>query len=380
MFLDGTWNWIANNTNVWRMKSLCVNADTHGVPQATYYDVGVNGLIGGLVAKGLELNIIEAYKWVIEEYEPGAEIYIFGFSRGAFTARSLAGLITMCGLPKLGAPLGIEQIYDRYKRTTEDNTIYDLCRMRDAGEIDEKTCSLEDRWMLRYSQLVDIKMVGVWDTVGKVGVPFGEIRNFSSKAFRYLHTGLRKPMLNCLHAIAIDEHRRAFPPTLWTIRKPHNPNQQMAPMRPIATCEQRWFVGAHGNIGGGYASDVLAQLPFRWLLHKAAKLGLEFRNEAELDGELAAASVIDSYKDFAWGAYSLVSRRTYREIDAPPSVDEKGTHIHVNETVDRSVFDYWRTGSYNSPIVEKWVKKKGVDPTAIKTSVRADDPNVAVSD
>jgi uncharacterized protein (DUF2235 family) len=260
VFLDGTWNWIANNTNVWRMKALCANADTHGVPQFTYYDIGVNGLIGGLVGQGLRQNIIEAYKWLVEEYEPDAEIFIFGFSRGAFTARSLTGFIAKCGLLKVGAPLSIEQLYDRYKRTTEDNTIWDLLEMHAKGEIDFDRCDLEDRWMIRYSQPVNIKMVGVWDTVGKYGVPFGEIQNFSSKSFGFIDTGLRRPLKYCFHAIAIDEHRKAFPPTLWTIRKPHDLEQKMAPMRDISQCEQRWFAGAHGNIGGGYANDVLALL------------------------------------------------------------------------------------------------------------------------
>ena len=109
VFLDGTWNWIANNTNVWRMKSLCANANTEGIKQLTNYDIGVNGLIGGLVGRGLRVNIIEAYKWLVEMYEPEDEIYFFGFSRGAFTARSLSGLIAKCGLLKAGAPLGIEQ-------------------------------------------------------------------------------------------------------------------------------------------------------------------------------------------------------------------------------------------------------------------------------
>ena len=289
VFLDGTWNWLVNNTNVWRMKSLCVNADTHGVPQVTYYDIGVNGLVGGLVGKGLRVNILEAYKWLVEEYEPGAEIFIFGFSRGAFTARSLTGFIAKCGLLKLGAPLSIEQLYDRYKRTTEDNTVWDLHNLHRDGKIDLETCDLEDRWLIRYSQCVDVEMVGVWDTVGRYGVPFGEIRNISSKSFGFLDTGLRKPIKHCFHAIAIDEHRAAFPPTLWTIRKPHDPKETMAVMRPITACEQRWFAGAHGNIGGGYANDVLAQIPFLWLLKKASDLGLAFREEAELDGKLSAA-------------------------------------------------------------------------------------------
>jgi hypothetical protein len=116
------------------------------------------------------------------------------------------------------------------------------------------------------------------------------------------------------------------------------------------------------------------------MLRKAANLGLKFRDQAELDGNLAGASVRNSYGEFAYGAYSMVSSRTYRQMDGPPKIDDKGTHIHVNETVDASVFEYWRTGGYKSWVVENWAKKKGIDPAAITTSVRADDPNIVVSD
>lgn len=156
------------------------------------------------------------------------------------------------------------------------------------------------------------------------------------------------------------------------------PSRRWRPCGHSKTCEQRWFAGAHGNVGGGYANDVLAQLPFRWLLRKAEGLGLQFRNEAELDGNLSKAAIADSFKDFAWGAYSMVSRRTYRQIDGPHEIDERGTHFQVNETIDASVFDYYRAGSYNSRTLGNWAKKKGVDLATINTSVCADKPNVSV--
>lgn len=151
-------------------------------------------------------------------------------------------------------------------------------------------------------------------------------------------------------------------------------------MRDISKCEQRWFAGAHGNIGGGYANDVLAQIPFRWLMRKASSLGLSFKDEAELDGKLANSIVRDSFRDFAWGAYWLVSNRTYREIDGPPLVDKRGTHLHVNETIDSSVFEFARVGTYRSCPIKEWARRKGVDPKAIKNSVRADNPSTEVDD
>lgn len=112
LFLDGTWNAVGDNTNVWRLKSLCSETSADGLPHVTYYDVGVNGFLGGTFGKGLSENVAEAYKWLMDQYNPEDEIFIFGFSRGAYTARSLAGFIAKYGLLRPGAPLGVNQLYD----------------------------------------------------------------------------------------------------------------------------------------------------------------------------------------------------------------------------------------------------------------------------
>src|ERR1700722_16474581 len=99
LFLDGTWNTLNNNTNIWRMKSLCRQSES----QMSYYSAGVGTqkderLRGGMFGVGLDDEVTNAYEWLVEHYEAGDRIYIFGFSRGAFTARSLAGFISKCGL------------------------------------------------------------------------------------------------------------------------------------------------------------------------------------------------------------------------------------------------------------------------------------------
>jgi len=112
LFLDGTWNTLNNNTNVWRMKSLCRQSES----QMSYYSAGVGTqkderLRGGMFGVGLDDEVTNAYEWLVEDYEAGDRIYIFGFSRGAFTARSLAGFISKCGLLSAGGPLSLNQIY-----------------------------------------------------------------------------------------------------------------------------------------------------------------------------------------------------------------------------------------------------------------------------
>ena len=146
-------------------------------------------------------------------------------------------------------------------------------------------------------------MVGVWDTVGALGVPAFSIEGISRSTLGFLHTGLRLSIENGYHALAIDEHRRAFAPTLWSVRKPKDPDAVFAAPRSISSVEQRWFVGAHANVGGGCLSDLLAQIPLRWIMKKASLHGLAFRSDVELDGDMLGAD-LNSYKDFMSGAYS----------------------------------------------------------------------------
>lgn len=380
IFLDGTWNTVDDNTNVWRLKSLCADQYLGGPQQVTYYDIGVNGFVGGTVGKGLGDNIKEAYKWLIDVYSPNDEIFIFGFSRGAFTARSLAGLITKYGVLKPGAPLSINQIYDRYERAN-DETIWKLCAQMDEGSRTVESCSLEERWLVKYSMRVPIKMVGVWDTVGKVGVPFGDIPGISSSALGFFHTGLRVWIENAYHALAIDEHRGAFPPTLWTVRKPHDPKAIVAKPRSLSSVEQRWFAGAHGNVGGGNASDLLAQIPLRWIMSKAEQHGLAFKDTVDIDGDVLKADVADSYSEFVRGAYKLIQGRAYRPIGALPEKRPDGTHSVVNETIDGSVFNRWQhRHDYRPPNLEDWAKRHRVNLASLNQAVRADNPQTSVPD
>jgi uncharacterized protein (DUF2235 family) len=378
VFLDGTWNAVGDNTNVWRLKSLCAAKSADGLLQSAYYDIGVNGVVGGMVGKGLSENVTDAYKWLMDEYHEGDEIFIFGFSRGAYTARSLAGFIAKYGLLKPGAPLGVNQLYERYRRAL-DKTIWKLLEERAGGTLANAT--LEEKWMLKYSQAVRVKFIGVWDTVGALGIPALSIPGVSRSTLGFLHTGLRVHIEHGFHALAVDEHRRAFSPTLWTVRKPKDPNVVIAAPRPLESVEQRWFVGAHANVGGGCRNDLLAQLPLRWMMAKASAHGLTFRNEIEIDAEVRSAPISDSYSEFLRGAYSRVSPRYYRPIGEYPGEDADSTHPNVNETIDASVFDRWRNDpSYRPPNLGDWARWRRVDIATLDQSVRADDPRSVVPD
>lgn len=376
VFLDGTWNSVDSNTNVWRMRALCAAKGKDGKPQLVYYEVGVNGFLGGVFGQGLDENIRLAYEWLVENYNDGDEIFIFGFSRGAFTARSLAGLVALEGILKAGSPVGLTELFNRYKKGNEESIwrLKDIEASGDASKLTE-----QEKWLLKYSQPAKVKVVGVWDTVGSVGVAAGNIPGISRSQFDYLQTGLFIPIQNGYHALAIDEHRSDFAPTLWTVRHPKDPNARMPPPRLLSNVEQRWFVGAHANVGGGYEGDLLAQAPLRWMMHKAELHGLSFRSEVALDGDALKAPIIDSYQSFGGGLYRFFSRPLYRPIGPEPDVRENGAHTNVNETIDASVFEQWRANpTYRPRNLVEWAHRRKVDPAQLQISVRANDPSVAV--
>lgn len=377
VFLDGTWNSIGTNTNVWRMRALCASKGSDGTPQLIYYGLGVNGFIGGAFGQGLDENIRSAYEWLVENYNAGDEIFIFGFSRGAYTARALAGLIAIDGILKAGSPIGVTELFDRYRRVDEQ-TIWTL---RDMEVAHSEKIDDQERLLLKYSQLAYVNFVGVWDTVGSIGIEAGDFTGISSSKFDYLQTGLRLPILSAYHALAIDEHRKKFVPTIWDVHRTDPTDIIRPPRRALTSVEQRWFAGAHANVGGGYPTDLLPQASLLWLMKKAESHGLTFRSEVQLDGDLLRSPVVDSYGPFLLGIYKIFEGAYYRPIGQPPQVRDDGAHINVNETIDVSVFDRWRKDpSYRPKNLVEWSQRKNVDPAGLQTSVRADDPNVQVAD
>lgn len=372
VFLDGTWNASTDNTNVWRLKSLCGLKSNDGAAQISYYDRGVNGFWGGTFGKGLTQNVVNAYEWLVDNYTDGDEIFIFGFSRGAFTARSLAGLIAKYGVIRPGSPLGVGQLYERYKRA-DDKTIW---KLKSDYSTDSESLTIEERWMLKDAIPARIKMVGVWDTVGALGIPYFHIKGVSRSTLGFLHTGLRLPIDHAFHAVAIDEHRASFKPTLWTVKE-----TTLATPRSISSVEQRWFVGAHANVGGGYYSDLLAQRPLQWMMKKAQSLGLSFRYDMEIDQNTIEAAVVDSYRTFLRSCYRFCVRKFDRQIGLSERVVDGVKSSTINETIDSSVFDRWRGDpSYRPASIAQWASRRNVDARTIFGSIRADDPTTTVDD
>jgi uncharacterized protein (DUF2235 family) len=375
LFLDGTWNTVSDNTNVWRMRALIAAQSADGAEQRAYYSTGLGTkfgerLRGGAFGRGINTAIISAYEWLIENYADGDEIFIFGFSRGAYTARSLSGFIAKCGLLQSGAPLGVNQLYKRY-RTKDMRTIMTLHEAQSRADFSD-----EETWMLNYARVVPIKFVGIYDTVGALGVPFPLFRKLFGGTYQFLNTGLRVTNDYAFHAIAIDEHRKPFSPTLWTTKNAVN-----ARPRPLEKTEQRWFVGAHSNVGGGCFTDPLAQRPLDWLAGKAESLGLAFKASFDVPDE-AKGKIADSFACFMWGLYRILrlGRRYYRGIGVPPKKEGPEAKT-INETIDHTVFARLQSdASYRPPNLLAWAKKKGVNLHEVTGSVKVDEPSAAVGD
>jgi uncharacterized protein (DUF2235 family) len=279
---DGTWDSSSNNSNVYRLfKSILTTAD-----QVAYYDDGVGAdglplekLVGGAFGTGLFQKIKDGYSKISQVYEADDELFVFGFSRGAYTARSLAGMIAICGLPTKDFDDNlVETAFQAYRNKDQRTQL--LSTLGKYGMYDAK-----------------LTMVGVWDTVGALGIPavFGAV---SPLIYGFLDTSLHPDVLNAYHALAIDERRAAFPPTLWTSQ---NPGQ---------TLEQVWFCGVHSDVGGGYAADAdgtaLSDLTLGWMIDKASDLGLvidpgvESKYSIPLDPEDALDQLHESWNPL-WG-------------------------------------------------------------------------------
>ena len=266
---DGTWQDLDNAypTNVVKIaRAIQPIADDH-TPQLLYYSEGIgtrssrlNKLFGGAFGWGIDQRIQNAYRFLCCNYEVGDEIYLFGFSRGAYTARSLAGLIYNCGL-----------LQRRYIRKT--NEAYRLYRDRKIKPSHEQSKTFRETYAVHLDDQantqVPITLLGCWDTVGSMGVPntFPLSRFFNQK-YRFHDTRLNPQIQHALHAVAIDEHRQVFDVTHM---RSHESRQQQV--------TEVWFPGNHGCVGGGDAKNRgLSDGALQWMIDqiKNLRLGLQF--------------------------------------------------------------------------------------------------------
>jgi uncharacterized protein (DUF2235 family) len=324
---DGTWNKRDRtedhrNTNVAKLCDAIVQIDTHGVRQYVKYQKGVgtgpwyDKILGGVTGAGLSQNIRECYTWIVDNYEPGDELFLFGFSRGAFTARSLVGFIRNCGILRPEHRGHVSKAYEFY-------------RDRDPGKHPRTQVAQIFRDTYARPDKPIIKCLGVWDTVGSLGIPTtGPIGTLSRRLFGFHDMKLSSWVQNAFHAVAIDELRKPFRPTLWELTDQDRAESIALGQR----IEQVWFAGVHSNVGGGYPNAELSDLALRWMLDRASACGLGLAPEAaeyvgDCCGELRS-SMTWYYRPFGTHERSVLAPRA---------------GVHAFEAVSPSAFDRRRT-------------------------------------
>lgn len=290
---DGTWNTphgdspSAADTNVRKLYLAIASEPT----QLKYYDSGVgtdgtplDHLWGGTMGEGLFQKIRECYEFLSNVYDAGDLIFVFGFSRGAYTARSTAGMIAGFGVPTINLDnMTVMRIFNAY-------------RERDAAKKAALKASLKAAYAM---QDVTIQMIGVWDTVGELGIPGIFFNLWNQKKYGFLDTALHPSVRHAYHAVSIDERRAQFKPTLWT-----NPDGSFRPND--GQVEQVWFSGAHSDVGGGYVECQLSDVTLSWMIHKAKENGLTFSAESEaqylsVPPQDALGKAHDEWRIIPWG-------------------------------------------------------------------------------
>ncbi|MBY0563503.1 MAG: DUF2235 domain-containing protein [Hyphomonadaceae bacterium] len=276
---DGTWQRLDQTslTNVALTARAIATRDPKGRPQIVYYSAGVGAnmdgvsMWNGMTGADLDDNLLDAYLFLNLNYEPGDQIYLFGFSRGAYTVRSLVGLLRKCGVLRRAHVDKARVALELYRHREKSADSLDAARFRAAHaaawpKLDK--AGAEPPFDLR------ITYVGVWDTVGSLGIPRLLPFDIGLRAhYRFHDTALSRAVIAARHAVAIDERRAAFAPTLWTNVDAFN--VEGAPPRVM----QAWFPGDHGGVGGSDVSRGLSNCALLWVLDGAEHTGLTLARE-----------------------------------------------------------------------------------------------------
>lgn len=329
---DGTWNRPEDDiqtdfpTNVLRL-ARAIAPDPDGVKQHVFYDWGLGSyhdrFSAGAFGEGIHKNILDGYRYIVQNYAPGDTIYLFGFSRGAYTVRALSGLVNNCGILKRSDARLIAEAWKMYKSPLKKNKPDSV----PAREFREKHCHPSR----------DIHFIGVWDTVGALGIPFSLMGLFESHD-EFYDTKMGANVSITRHAMAIDERREDFEPTLWL-------------PRPGVDLKQVWFAGVHSDVGGSYPPDkdtgiLASDVPLSWMLDQARDAGL-----------FIEPYIHTTLTDGSRGNLHRSRRHVYRfksPLDRPLIIDDKPTRFHPSVKLR-----YEEDPDYRPPKLKALVEEHG---------------------
>ena len=383
VFCDGTWNQLRtpNLTNVAKLAKCVASSDRAHIQQIVFYDEGVGvdsniwgpvdravSFLGGALGRGLDRKVETAYRFLVLNYDPDDEIFVFGFSRGAYTARSLCGLIRKCGIvrrdsfdkvpealklyrqpvhPKDATVVSFRQQYS-HPRTTGDEDNW-VTAQADANPPQPHSQEHPRAHLFQYRKPLSYRMMylGLWDTVGSLGVPNTWTRlRFLNKKYRFHDTEASTLLTSLRHAVALEEHRGAFDvtpvgnilelntkwatATNWNIIDANDPRFVPYNHRPY---QQLWFPGHHTNVGGSFEDTGLSNATLYWIAEGAHDAGLAFRQDPlnELWQASQTVNPMEEWhdskgrpvpRDKARGAIARLTGNIWRS--GPQRVDEVG--------------------------------------------------------
>lgn len=254
VFCDGTGQegGRRRNTNIYKMFNMILDRTPE---QIAFYAPGVgtgfNKITGNIGGFGITRNILSCYRFIFDHYESGDHLFLFGFSRGAATVRSLASFIDYFGILPKARPELIRRAYRIYRIRNE-----------------EKRNKKADKFLrLNRRMKANIRFLGCYDTVGALGLPSRTLSvlldGFPLFRHKFHNFRLSENVENAFHALAIDDERRTFHPKMWD--READPDQ---------TIRQVWFCGMHTDVGGGYERQELSDIPLVWLTQQAVNKGL----------------------------------------------------------------------------------------------------------
>ncbi len=249
---DGTWHHAEQprTSNVVDLgRAILPRSDIDAAEQVLFYQPGLGsehgkGLAAGISGAGIDRDIQDAYRFLVHNYRDGDEIWCFGFSRGAYTVRSLVGLLRNAWLLDKREAARIPDAYHIY-------------RTKWGPDADNAT-RFRDRWC----RPVQVHFLGVWDTVGALGIPLELFSELNDRRYAFHDTRLSRIVRHAYHAVAIDERREPFRPTLWQTHAGRTHT------------EQCWFAGSHGDVGGTAQDPGLGAICLRWIADAASGCGL----------------------------------------------------------------------------------------------------------
>lgn len=347
---DGTGNAAASiwRTNVWRIFQAI---DLTTSDQVARYDDGVGtssfkplAILGGGFGWGLKRNVIDLYKFLCRNYSPGANIYAFGFSRGAFTIRVLIGLVAREGLVPFTTQDDLDAkaiaAYRAFRRSRYHTTAGAFLRpFRNIWVFLKNLVLHRDHYVsTKNIKDVSIRFLGLWDTVAAYGLPVEEWTIGIDRYLWPLELPDRKPWSNierACHALSIDDDRTTFYPVLWD-------ETNLAPGK----ISQVWFSGVHANVGGGYPDDSLASVPLQWIMTEAQAAGLVFKVTPRQPDALL---VVDSSRDKDGRLYDsrqgLGSYYRYGPRDLSALCNDNYHGVRAPVMIHHSVFERIQSGA-----------------------------------